>query len=481
MIYQIQHRKLDYWPIMKFNNDLVNVQGTVTWNGTAMGAQSFDIEPPVFSVLSINNVTISDASCFGFADGKVLVSATGPTLTYSIDNLAYQTDSLFTGLSSGSYTVYIKNQFGCIESAIDTVKQPDKVPAPSISVNAPLCTDDSLFLSIDTLSNATCHWYGPNNYSSQAFDTTIINISNTLNGDYSVYFTLDGCNGDTATQNIFVHPVYHINSAVTICSNESHTVGNQTFNLAGNYVIPLQTTIGCDSIIYLTLHVNPAYSITRDTSICAYDTFIYQGQLLNATGTYPFYLKTTLGCDSTITYNLIVYPIPSAPVLTNNSPLLCPGNLYFMKVEPVDSGTYEWWGPENFTSTSDSISFNANISEMGDYFATVTVNGCVSPESKINMEIINIYTLDDFDFPNVITVNGDGSNEKLDLNNYFKTCKEYEMFIYNRWGNLIYQYKQDELPFEGITNDNKEADAGVYTYRLIYEKGVKSGFFHLIR
>lgn len=31
------------------------------------------------------------------------------------------------------------------------------------------------------------------------------------------------------------------------------------------------------------------------------------------------------------------------------------------------------------------------------------------------------------------------------------------------------------------TNDNKEADPGVYTYRLTYENGVKSGFFHLIR
>jgi gliding motility-associated-like protein len=202
---------------------------------------------------------------------------------------------------------------------------------------------------------------------------------------------------------------------------------------------------------------------------------------LNATGTYPFYLQTTLGCDSTIIYNLTVYPIPPAPILSNNSPLICPGDNYVMIANPVNGGSFNWQGPNGFTSGLDSISFNAEIENMGVYSSTVTVNGCVSPSSEIELSIINIYTFDDFDFPNVFTANDDGSNDKFDLDSYFRTCQEYTLSIFNRWGNLIYQHKNNEPPFEGLTQDNKIVEDGVYMYRLDYENGIKSGFFHLIR
>lgn len=465
----------------KFSNDYLNVQGNTSWNGNAIGTPGFDVEAPILPVLTIQNVATVDATCFGFTDGALTISATGQNITYSLDGVNFQTDSTFTGLSGGPITVYIKNLYGCIESIVDTIQQPNQVPTPVINTNTPLCTGDSLFLSADTLSGATCYWTGPNNYASQAFDTLFTNISNNLNGDYSVYFTYNGCNSDTATQNIFINPVYNINLDTTICSNETYTLGNQQLNQPGNYSMALQTVAGCDSIINLTLHVNPAYSFTRDTSICEGDIFIYQGQTLNATGTYPFYLQTILGCDSTITYNLIVYPIPPAPILTNNSPLICPGDFYYMTAQPVDSGTFTWWGPGNFSSTQDSISFSGQIEDMGIYYSTVTVHGCESPSSQIPLSIINIFTFEDFEFPNVITVNGDGTNDKLDLDAYFQTCQKYRMYIYNRWGNLIYEHGNNDIPFQGITKDNKDAEDGVYTYRLVYEDGVKSGFFHLIR
>jgi gliding motility-associated-like protein len=165
----------------------------------------------------------------------------------------------------------------------------------------------------------------------------------------------------------------------------------------------------------------------------------------------------------------------------NNSPLICPGDPYFMYAEPLTGGMFIWSGPNQFVSNNETISFNAEIEEMGTYTATVSVNGCESPSSKIELTIENIFTFDDFEFPNVLTANSDGTNDKLDLDNYFKTCQEYTFYIYNRWGNLIYQNKNNEPPFEGQTLDGKQAQDGVYSFRLDYEKGIKSGFFHLIR
>jgi gliding motility-associated-like protein len=252
-------------------------------------------------------------------------------------------------------------------------------------------------------------------------------------------------------------------------------------NTAGFYTLALQTVAGCDSIINLNLNVNPAYDIQRDTSICEGEVFIFQGQSMTTTGAYPFYLQTTLGCDSTITYNLIVYPIPAPPVITTNSPVECPGDLFTFVADSVQGGSFEWFGENNFTSTALSNSFNAEIDDMGFYSSTVTVNGCTSPPSEIELIISKIYSFDDFEFPNVLTPNGDGLNDVIDLESYFQTCQEFTFYLFNRMGNLVYEQSNGDPVFEGKYQNSDNMMEGVYIYKLVYEKGEKNGFIHLIR
>ena len=202
---------------------------------------------------------------------------------------------------------------------------------------------------------------------------------------------------------------------------------------------------------------------------------------MDVSGTYPFNLFTTLGCDSIITYELIVHPIPEAPIISSNSPLECPGDYYEFGVNSVDDGFYEWSGLNGFTSTDELNGFDAQISDMGAYTVTVTVNNCVSPSSQTELEIVNIYSFDDFDFPNVLTPNDDGANDSFDLESYFKTCTPYEIMFFDRWGNSIYQHKENETPFSGNSLDGSELMEGVYFYKLLFGESLKQGFVHLIR
>ena len=173
-----------------------------------------------------------------------------------------------------------------------------------------------------------------------------------------------------------------------------------------------------------------------------------------------------MGCDSIITYELIVHPIPEAPIISSNSPLECPGDFYEFAINTVDGG-FAWNGPNEFVSTDESIAFDAEINDMGLYTVTVTVNNCVSPLSqKTELEIINIYSFDDFDFPNVVTPNGDGANDTFDLESYFKTCTPYEIMYFDRWGNPVYQHKENETPFAGYSSDGSELMDGVYFYKI---------------
>jgi gliding motility-associated-like protein len=466
----------------KFDNDYLNSQGNVTYNGIPQGTPAFDVEASFFIPLTLISALTTDASCYGYSDGSVSITAIGTgSLTYSIDGINYVATSTFDSLPAGSYTAYVKSPQGCIVSQTFDIGEPPQVPTPIINYPTPLCETDDIVLQIDPVSNATCTWTGPNGFSTSSLDTVITNAGFVHSGDYSAFFILNGCSSDTLIETITVNPIYSILIDTTICSNEFYLFGDQNLNTAGSYTLALQTIQGCDSIINLNLSINPAYDILLDTAICDGEVFEFQGQSMTTTGNYPFYLQTNLGCDSTITYNLIVYPIPAPPVITTNSPLECPGDLFTFSVDSVQGGTFEWVGVNNFSSTALSNSFNAEIVDIGYYSSTVTVNNCTSPPSEIELIISKIYTFEDFDFPNVITPNGDGLNDVIDLESYFQTCQEFTFYLFNRQGNLVFEQNSGDPIFDGKYQNSDDLMEGVYIYKLVYEKGEKNGFIHLIR
>ncbi len=229
-----------------------------------------------------------------------------------------------------------------------------------------------------------------------------------------------------------------------------------------------------------TYGITGSLGIGNNTTPGVYDNGIL-GQTYTSTGTYTLTTTAANGCDSTITLNLTVYPIPAAPVITTNAPLTCPGDDLSLNAADVANGTFSWTGPDNFTSTQQSIGFAAYPQHIGNFNATVTVNGCTSPVGSVFVDILNIFSFEDFDFPNVITPNGDGINDSLDIQGHYHTCFEFELFIYNRWGNLVFNHNFSQAPFAGKTNDGKDVEDGVYFYKLIYgDDKVKQGFIHVL-
>ena len=75
----------------------------------------------------IDNLTVTDASCFGAADGEVSAIASGGTgtLDYSIDGITYQATGDFSGLTADTYTLYVRDANGCVLTQEFTVGQPD--------------------------------------------------------------------------------------------------------------------------------------------------------------------------------------------------------------------------------------------------------------------------------------------------------------------------------------------------------------------
>ncbi|MGM0479355.1 MAG: gliding motility-associated C-terminal domain-containing protein [Bacteroidota bacterium] len=88
------------------------------------------------------------------------------------------------------------------------------------------------------------------------------------------------------------------------------------------------------------------------------------------------------------------------------------------------------------------------------------------------------------EIPNVFTPNGDEVNDNYHLN--FKHLENLEFVILNRWGNVVFEGKNNDS-WDGTNRKGNELSEGVYFLKASYidprdqQTKTKTGFVHLIR
>lgn len=108
-------------------------------NGCGKYAGDYTVTGPPEIV--VNTLNITNVTCSGAANGEIDATASGGTgaLTYSIDGITYQGTGLFTGLTAGTYTLYVRDANGCILTQ-------------SVEITQPL----PLFFDTQSATNITC-------------------------------------------------------------------------------------------------------------------------------------------------------------------------------------------------------------------------------------------------------------------------------------------------------------------------------------
>lgn len=96
---------------------------------------SSTIEVPAIAAPSITDLVVENASCLN-DDGQIRVAASGGMgqLLYALENQAFQTMPIFTGLSSGNYLVTIRDDNNCEDSDTLLLKQDDPLVIDSIGI-----------------------------------------------------------------------------------------------------------------------------------------------------------------------------------------------------------------------------------------------------------------------------------------------------------------------------------------------------------
>lgn len=251
------------------------------------------------------NFPINFSGYMGFT-----ASTGGSTDQHSVRNVIIYTDQATS--NAGANTSFCTGQ----NSTIGTTTNPNYVYSWSPSTG----------LSDPTVSNPT---------------VTLLNNGNLpLTQTYTVTTSLATSPGVCPTTdqvNVTVYPQFNSTLNVAICEGDSYLFNGQNLTSAGTYQANLLSVNGCDSIVNLNLSVNPVSSSILDTSICQGTVLTMNGQNLQNSGQYLLAFQNQYGCDSIVTVNLSILPLPA---LSSTLDTICSSDTALLI--PSGSITYTW-------------------------------------------------------------------------------------------------------------------------------------------
>ena len=153
----------------------------------------------------------------------------------------------------------------------------------------------------------------------QFFDTSLMDAGNYIYDD-SITATLYNKN----ILNLNLKPIFNTTITAFICQGSSYTENGFNQNTTGTYTDTLQAINGCDSIIHLELTVNPIYIDTITAYICQGETYTQFGFNEYTAGVYTQNLEQINGCDSIVNLSLIINPIHNDTIIAS----ICRGETY---------------------------------------------------------------------------------------------------------------------------------------------------------
>jgi|GEM_PF-716257 len=305
----------------------------------------------------------------------------------------------------------------------------------------------------------------------------------TTAGNYDVNLsTAQGCD---SVQTLVLTYSNAVNTYDTLekCQNETITYQGQNISSAGNYSFTFTAASGCDSILNLTVIDRPVVTTTLTSTLCQGEKITYNNQDYTTTGTYTINVAAPNGCDSIIILDLVVYDRPAKPLVTTNLPLACYGEEFAGEVaNAAVSNDYYWYLDTNSVAYHSGIKSAYVIDEHTQNIYVQADNGTCKSAFEVIPVVVSQLFNDTFEMPNVITPNADGLNDKIDFEAIFGGCVEYEVLIFNRWGNLVFNQKSgSSSAFEGKDMNGEGLTDGTYFYKINYESGERQGFVMIVR
>lgn len=474
------------------------------------------------SLANANGPTISSspatATTCGQDDGTITITATGglAPLQYSIDNGAtYQATGSFTSLPSGQYNIVVVDDNGCQATGQANIAASTEPVIDDVTTVNSTCGAGDGSLTVTASSGTAPLQYSINGGASFQASGTFNNLSA---GNYNVVVEdATGCqvaeaavvnnsNGPSITDVSFVDPVCDIaNGSISITASGgvsplNYSVdnginfqpGSQFANLAeGVYTVVVEDGTGCRVTQDVTLTNTPAPNIddlvavdatcgenNASLSIIAsggtaplqysidggltYTDSITHDSLSPAT--YSVFVIDANGCEASedITFTPSYLPKAEFTYVPVSTTIYEP-EITFSN-QSSGASTYQWVFDELGGSSEEHPVFEFPDTEPGTYKVCLIAfndDECTDTVCKVVRieEGFTVYV------PSAFTPNGNRINDGF----FPKTTgvKDYVLYVFDRWGGLMFSSNSDQYPWDGKTRDGEFVAEGVYLWKFV--------------
>jgi gliding motility-associated-like protein len=316
---------------------------------------------------------------------------------------------------------------------------------------------------------------------SSTYDTLVVQSCNAYqfeNNQITSSGIYDLVNQNAAGCNNYLHldltivESFDITDFITVCG--SLNWGSQSIDQSGIYTQTFMSQLGCDSLVTLYVTVNPVHEMIQNRYTCD----------LNDLAPEYLYFTNSYGCDSVIVIQPVLYPQhlrPVAAFAVNPNPI---------DIESIDALTitnlstnalyYHWQIPEINFASQDFNPTGYNFTNTGQYSIYLTVSDDFSCYDSTQVllfiqEDILVYV------PNTFTPDGDAFNNiflpifsgPLDVYNY-------ELLIFNRWGELIFESLNPAVGWDGTYAGTIPVQDGTYVWKIKFKSNFRTDRRELI-
>jgi gliding motility-associated-like protein len=452
---------------------------TYQWVGGPAGQNYNNIAPGTYSVIvtdnnscadtasvTVNNLngvnvtlgSVTDLICFGNPTGSVAVNAAGGNGPYTYTwTPNVSSAATATNVAAGNYSVLVTDSNGCTSTVTATVTEPTQVTVSASANPGAICNGGSVSISAIGAGGTPGYSYS---WNPGALIGTPQTVSPSSSTTYTAYvMDANGCT-DSTTVAVTINPVPSASFVGSVLS-------------------------GCAPVCLLfsdlSTVANPGQITGWSWDFGDGNTSFQQNpnHCYNDPGNYTVTLTVTTadGCTNTIVMaNYIsVWANPVAGFTASPQPATILDPVITFTDTSVGAVQWDWSFGDITIPTSNLQNPTVNYPNADCYqavLAVTSIDGCVdtaTSEICIGPDA-TIYV------PNAFTPNADGTNDVFLPVGIGLDPEHFEMWIFDRWGNMIYYTDDLNKGWNGKVQGHEEIcqiDTYVWKIKAIDITGAK--------
>lgn len=405
---------------------------------------------------AVASATSTDATCFGVANGTASASMNPPLgiITYNWYDVNGETTDAVSSLSAGIYHCEVSSSAGCIDTVEVVINQPIGVQISSISNGITVCPNDSVTLFAVGSGGSSPLVYTWITNGNVVGNSDTVHVATTQANQEFCLVLSEQC-GSPAVQTCVIvanpEPIVPIlvPNIEAGCQPITFTFFNNSTNSAQISSVYYNFGNGLDTTVSTTAPINSLF-----TQAQFYDVQVE--------------ITSIFGCVYTQIFENIVevYPLPIADFVFSSNPTSELETMVHV-LNNSSSNVVNWYyyspssTPSTSIETNPTFWFEPGVINAYDVQLIVESNyGCLDTVIKT----LNVIPAITFFAPNTFTPDGDEFNQTWEFYANGIDESNFQLTIYNRWGQIIWETKDPKHAWDGQFN-NTPVQAGIYTWK----------------